>query len=334
MNRNRFRRPFVLFILSIILMVTTSSAASASQQSDSPHVPKSLQGPWYIGTSCSSTFQYEYFGQNWAVYIDRIKVSGEQRVFFNTQILMRDITQTIGKRGFIEKASYQKLIKGKDQTYKSIPGQYEFRETNTTTLKGHFVSPPGVPKRFDDSLRRCDDANDRPKLFDLVSLYMNDITNALNIINSIYDGCSFSTKTCESSIFSTIDINNDDKISRAELVTFLRKISILSLFYGKIISKDNSMFSQINPDEILGVQFLSSVVSPYIINEVIDNVDYNGDKYIEPKELFLFLQSFGLPLSKGLSMQLLRGTRNEVLELERAFDGAKHAVDAFSMISR
>lgn len=97
-----------------------------------------------------------------------------------------------------------------------------------------------------------------------------------NISSVCQEGDSFS---CLNSVFKSIDVSEDERLSKAEISRMIRILTYMGTLADPKGGKPN--------DKIFGSVGIAALVGPFIASSIIDGSDYNGDGQLSMDELFL-----------------------------------------------
>lgn len=288
----------ILTVFSLTFLV--QPLARASEKKGASHVPTALQGPWFAGKSCASSGTYEFLGRNWIIKINPEITTENGRKEFP---FLGEVFKELNSKNKNSVSYEQNLLKRVNGKIRIEKGMSIFKAKGSNHAEREFVFPANAP-RTKFFWVRCEKSGISSKFWEGQSVYIKNITQALTLVNNIDDGCQAGATSCEKALFDAIDIDENNEISAAEIITFLRRVSILFLF-GDIRLNGQSI-SYVDPQNFVYAKFGAFLAGPTIAGYIMSNVDYNDNGKIEPEELLLFMKSLGLPISDHLATVMLQ----------------------------
>jgi hypothetical protein len=137
-----------------------------------------------------------------------------------------------------------------------------------------------------DALVRCDALPANLQLFfgEALAVYRD--------LRVVADVCAAEERSCAASVFRTIDVSEDGRLSEAELVRLLRVGILAARFLVDIDGPSASATGGANLLESgaelgggVGGGLLASLLAPTLLGNVFLSYDFDGDGFLSPEEL-------------------------------------------------
>ncbi|MGH7101085.1 MAG: hypothetical protein ACREFJ_01720 [Acetobacteraceae bacterium] len=299
------RRIVFATILAALIVACRPDPGPAAGAPAALPVPDAFQGAWYVGQSCGDVGSYFFRGDGWWVAIaeqaDQRTIVAQSSAFSVLQV---------EQDGAVVVSAYWR-DPAKDEY---VPARFKLTPAGAklagSQLEGSYTFPPAatsVPRIFEI---RCDQPEVAGKPWPLASRYLADLTAILGAASAIQHACSSGPRACAGAIIAALDLNQDGKVSPAELVSFLRRASKVGFLAGKTVPGTSMVRATFTLDQVGAAELGAASIGPIFVPIVMANVDYNGDGFIEEDELETLLHQIGVPPVPGTFTGLILSAKS------------------------